>query len=131
MEQAVESIRLENDLILTIGDLSRKVAADRWQVELTAVIAIPVEARWFGPHLPAPAQIDDLRTALGDEVRFVHRNTRNFIDARDRETVFNRMRDSLKINAAKYYGHPDFAARFLIRQYRIHLSRPRERGVEI
>ena len=61
----VETIRLKNGLDLEIHDLSRKVAADRWRVELLASFSIPVDDRWFNPTLPAPAESAALRATLG------------------------------------------------------------------
>jgi len=123
--QPIETIRLKNGLNLEIRDLSRKIAGDRWQVELQARITIPVEARWFGPNSPAPADIASLCAVLGQTTRFEYRDTRNFIDEREKEPLFDSMRATVKQNALKYYEHPDFPARYLIRQYKTHLSRPK------
>jgi hypothetical protein len=123
--QPIDTIPLKNSLSIEIYDLSRKIAGDRWQVELLASITIPVEAHWFGPNSPAPTDIATLRAVLGEVTRFEYRETRNFIDQREKEALFESMCATVKRNAQKYYEHPDFPARYLIRQYKIHRNRPK------
>ncbi len=123
--QPMERVELENGLNLEVYDLSRRVAADRWYVELKACIPIPVSEASFTQNVAAPTDIKTLREALGDQVVFEHRNTRNFIDENDKEAVMKEMRRSLKTNAERYFNHPDFAARFLLKQYKTFLSRPK------
>ncbi len=115
--QPIETRRLKNGLTLTIHDLSRKVAADRWRVELSARITISVEECWFGPALPAPAGLSDMRAALGEAARIEYRDIRNFVDEREKTVLFEAMRATVYRNAESYYSRPDFPGRFLIRQY--------------
>jgi hypothetical protein len=121
----IEILTLKNGLLLEIRDRSRPITGDRWQVELQATVTIPVQEQWFSPSSPAPADIAILCAALGESTRFEYRDTRNFIDQREKEPLFESMRATVKQNVLKYYEHPDFPARFLIRQYKIHLSRPK------
>lgn len=114
----IESISLKNGLILELWDNSRPVAGDRWQVTLKARINIPVSEDWFADLSRLPAPLKDLREALGDRVCFEYQNMRNFIDVNEKEAALNQMRVSLVDNAVHYYSHPDFAARWLAKQYR-------------
>ncbi len=123
--QPVESIELENGLNLEIHDLSRRVAADRWYVELKACIPVPVSKTSFTQNTAAPTDIETLREALGEQVVFEHRNIRNFIDEKDKPVILEEMHNSLKTNAQRYFNHPDFAARFLVKQYKRFLSLPK------
>lgn len=123
--QPIERIELDNGLNLEIHDLSRRVAGDRWYVEMKASIPVPViEACFSEKHTP-PADIETLRGVLGKRIVFEQRNIRNFIGEDEKEAVFSQMRDNLLINARRYFSHPDFAARYLIKQYNASLNRPR------
>ena len=113
----IETITLKNGLNLELWDASRRVAADRWQVILKARIEIPVSDRWFGDATGLPAPLAEMRSALGERVCFEYQNMRNFVDAGEKEAVLNRMSVSLADNALRYYSHPDFAARWLVKQY--------------
>ena len=113
----IESIALENGLKLEILDNSLKVAQDRWQVTVIARIEIEVTDRWFNDRLAPPARSDQLRNKLGDTVRFVSQVERNFVDDREKKSVLQQIQGRLLANI-KYYSHPDFAARFIIREFK-------------
>jgi hypothetical protein len=123
--QPIETIELDNGLNLEIYDLSRRVAGDRWYIEMRVTIPIPVTQACFSGKLPPPADMATLREALGEQVVFEHRNIRNFIGEDEKEALFSQMRESLRINARRYFSHPDFAARYLLKQYKAVLSRPK------
>lgn len=124
----IETIALDNGLTLTLWDASRRVAADRWQVTLKARIEIQVSDRWFGDPARLPAPLTELRSALGEKVCFEYQNMRNFIDAAEKETAWNQMKASLMDNALHYYSHPDFAARWMAKQYREYQARRASRA---
>ena len=113
----IESITLENGLKLEILDHSRMVAQDRWQVTVIARIEIEVTDQWFNDRLAPPATCDQLRNKLGDTVQFVSQVERNFVDDREKNSVLQHIQDRLQANK-KYYSHPDFAARFIIREFK-------------
>jgi hypothetical protein len=111
-----ESILLDNGLILEISDESRKVAADRWLVKLTAHIAIEVTDRWFSDQLAMPATLAELQRKLGTVAHYTYEEERNFVDKEDKGLVLRAIRQSL-LSTQKYYGRADFAARFIIMTY--------------
>lgn len=112
----VDTISLANGLKLEIRDASRKVAGDRWRVELVATIHVPISEDWFRRNLSMPASIDTLKEALGDTVGFEYKTVRNFIDEHDKSVVFDQMKAGLAAHL-NYYEHPDFAARLIIKKY--------------
>ena len=114
--QQIESMVLDNGLTLEIWDASRKVAADRWLVKLVACMEVEVSCRWFDDALRPPADIDQMRARLGDTQRFEYQTERNFVDQREKQEVFDNMLRSFTAKKA-YYNHPDFAARFLTKEY--------------
>lgn len=125
-ETPIKILDLENGLKLEIYNLSRHLTGDRWYVELKACILISVEEQWFNSKLALPTDINTLQQALGEQIVFEYRNKRNFISETEKESVFSEMRVSLENNARKYYGHPDFAARYLIKQYKALQNRPQK-----
>ncbi|MHB9072327.1 MAG: hypothetical protein ACYC6G_02255 [Desulfobaccales bacterium] len=102
---------LANGLILELWDHSRPVAGDRWYVNLSTRIAVPVRADTLPPELKALA--DQVVTALGEEIIFTHTEERNFIGAAEFPGLLQEMQDRILKLAAAYFGHPDFAARFI------------------
>lgn len=102
---------LNNGLILEFWDHSRPIAGDRWFVLLEVRIAIPILADTL--PLELRGQVDQVKEALGDEIIFSHKNERNFIDATEAPNILKEMQDRFLEKAPGYFGHPDFAARFI------------------
>jgi hypothetical protein len=113
---------LANGVVLELWNRSRPVAGDRWLVSLEARIAVPVEPG----ALPADLQphAAEVKEALGDEIIFSQTDDRNFIAAGDVPEILQDMQDRILALAPGYFGHPDFAARFIRRRWRQHLERP-------
>jgi hypothetical protein len=84
-EKLIDSIKLENDLILELYDSSRRVAGDRWLVSLVARLEVRVKPEYFqeedAPHLPFEA----IRAAVGEKATYRHEKTRNFIVETEKE----------------------------------------------
>jgi hypothetical protein len=112
---------LENGLTLEFWDHSRPVAGDRWVVVLETRIAIPVRADTLAPEMQA--QASQVARALGDEVIFSHREERNFIATSEVPSVLKDMQDRMIALAPGYFGHADFAARFLRKAYAAYLAK--------
>lgn len=102
---------LANGLILELWDHSRPVAGDRWYVSLSTRIAVPVRADTLPPELKALAE--QVVTALGDEIIFTRKEERNFISAAEFPVLLQEMQDRVLKLAPGYFGHPDFAAKFI------------------
>ena len=115
--QPLASQTLGNQLTLNLFDASRKMLADRWQIELVLRIDVPVSEACFGGELPPPAPQDELIAALGETTRFEYRDRRTFVDAAEKAALMARMQAALLDMAPRYYGHPEFAARFITKKY--------------
>jgi len=102
---------LDNGLTLEFWDHSRPVAGDRWFVSLSARIAIPVRAERLPPELKAHAA--QVVEALGEEIIFSHTEERNFIAASEAPGLLKDMQERILALAPGYFGHADFAARFI------------------
>ncbi len=121
--KTIEKINLDNGLTLEILDASHKVAGDRWMVKLVACMDIPVMQKWFDGSCELPASLEKLRAGLGDVVRFEFQNQRFFVDNIDKEAVFGQMQGNLVSGKLKYYSHPDFAARFICKEFKSYQER--------
>jgi hypothetical protein len=102
---------LSNGLTLELWDHSRPLVGDRWFVRLEARIAIPVRAETLPPELKAQAAL--VVEALGEEMIFSHTEERNFIAASLAPGLLKDMQDRILALAPGYFGHADFAARFI------------------
>ena len=92
-------------------DYSRPIAGDRWFVLLEVRIAIPIRPDTL--PLELRDQAGRVKEALGDEIIFSHKNERNFIAATEAPKILKEMQDRFLDMAPGYFGHPDFAARFI------------------
>jgi hypothetical protein len=110
-ERLISRHSLNNGLSLEFWDYSRPIAGDRWFVLLEVRIAIPIRPDTLPPELRGKA--DQVKEALGDEIIFSHKNERNFIAATEAPKILKNLQDSFLDMAPGYFGHPDFAARFI------------------
>jgi hypothetical protein len=123
-ETLIRSISLANGLTLELLDASRKVASDRYRIELIERIRIPVDAGLFSET--DTIDIEALCETLGPVVAFEKRTERNFIAEKERDAVFNALVDGAVNGKALYYAHPDFARKYLTKTYAETLRRRRQ-----
>ncbi len=102
---------LNNGLALEFWDYSRPTAGDRWFVLLEVRIAIPIRLDTLVPELQG--QAEKVKEVLGDEIVFSQKDERNFISAEEAPKMLKDMQDRFLDMAPGYFGHPDFAARFI------------------
>jgi hypothetical protein len=102
---------LNNGLTLEFWDYSRPIAGDRWFVLIEVRIAIPIRTDTLPPELRG--QADQVKEVLGNEIIFSHKDERNFISATEAPKILKDMQDRFLDMAPDYFGHPDFAARFI------------------
>jgi hypothetical protein len=102
---------LNDGLNLEFWDRSHPIAGDRWFVLLEVRIAIPIRPDTLPPELGG--QADQVREVLGDEIIFSHKDERNFIAATEAPKNLKDMQDRFLAMVPGYFGHPDFAARFI------------------
>jgi hypothetical protein len=106
---------LVNGLILEFWDHSRPLVGDRGFVSLEVRIAIPVRAETLPPELKADA--DQIIEALGEEIIFSREEARNFIAAADAPGLLQEMQDRVLVQARGYFGHVEFADRFIRKKF--------------
>ena len=109
------TIFLENNLILSFYDESRKITEDRWQVKLIATIQILTAQVHF-------AQVDikkrnEIIQAVGEQINYEKKLIRNFVADHEKEEIVSAMCDSFLQNIKPYLSHQQFAERFVIKCY--------------
>ncbi|RUM88451.1 MAG: hypothetical protein DSZ24_03740 [Thermodesulfatator sp.] len=106
--ECVEVRELSNGLRLEIWDYSRRLAGDRWLVGLLVQIPIHPDPRFFS----SPEFYE--RFLREEEVFYYrYRKERHFVDEKERETVFETLKENFLRAALDYLSHPEFAERFL------------------
>jgi hypothetical protein len=112
---------LANGLIMEFHDLSRQMAADRWQVVLEVRLSIPVSAATLPPDLADRAL--EVIAALGPEILFSQQEVHHFIDVRKVPALLQEMQKRLLEGLEAYLGHADFAGRYLRKKFAEHQER--------
>ena len=110
-EKLISRHPLNNGLVMEFWDYCRPIAGDRWFVLLEVRIAVPIRRDTLPPELRALT--DQVKEALGDEIIFSHKDERNFIAATEAPKILKNMQGRFLDMAPGYFGHPDFAGRFI------------------
>jgi hypothetical protein len=117
-EKPVETLDLKNGLKLNIYDASRKLAGDRWRVSLIARMEIPV-SEVLGKNDPEPtAPVKEIKDVLGARIVFEQKRQRIFVDANEKENVFNEMYDSFIGNSLDYLSKETFPKQFILKTFK-------------
>ena len=67
--------------------------------------------------------VDEIIQALGANVIFEQKRTRNFIDAKEKEKSLNNLYDSFLENSLAYLSHADFPKKFVLKKYKEYLDK--------
>lgn len=113
-EKPLQEIKLDNGLVLRIYDESKPIAAERWLVRMAARMEIPTASVSF----PRASENPQIAEVLGPVIVFEKKKERNFIAADKKDEVFRAMCDSFLKITRPYLSHPDFARKYVLRQYR-------------
>ena len=115
-EKLIQTFDLKNNLVLELFDASKKITGDRYQVSLVSRIRIPIRNDLFGKELKS-TDIEDIISALGEIVIYEDKDERNFVDEKEKADVLKELCDQVEVNALKYYRHPNFAGKFVLKTY--------------
>lgn len=110
-ERLISRHPLNNGLTLEFWDYSRPIAGDRWFVLMEVRISVPIRPDTL--PLELREQADQVKETLGDETIFTHKDERNFIAVTEAPKILKDMQTRFLDMAPGYFGHPDFAARFI------------------
>ncbi len=122
-DRLIKTVALKNGLCLQLLDSSRTVAGDRWQVVLTIRINIPVNFLSCYQDIQTALKSGDILSSMGESVWYEQKRVRNFVDARDKETILNNLIENFFSSSFDYVASPDFPKRYLLMQNRMYLKR--------
>ncbi|MFP3984387.1 MAG: hypothetical protein ACLFV2_11965 [Desulfurivibrionaceae bacterium] len=116
----LENLELANNLSVSMYDLSRKVAGDRWLIKIKCIAATGLPEKFFKKKLEAeddPGLVEDIKEKFGGNLSFEMSRELNFVDENDKEgaTVF--LMDSLRKNSIDYMGRKSFVDKLLAKKY--------------
>ncbi len=117
---------LSNGLTLEFWDHSRPVAGGRWFVLLETRITIPVKPETLPPELKPVA--NQVVQTLGSEIIFTQKEERNFIAASEFPVLMKDMQDRILDLSPRYFGHEDFAPKFIRKTYTACRERQHSQG---
>jgi hypothetical protein len=106
----IETIPLPNGLVLTIHDLSRRIAADTVKVELSIQMKIKVDPSFF----TAADDHSELTGIFGDELTYEHKLERTFVADTDQSAARAELLDTFKANSLNYLSSPNFARKMAL-----------------
>jgi len=114
-EKLINTISLENDLIISFYDCSKKIAGDRWQVNLTARIQILTDQVQF-------TRVDkekryEIIQAVGEQINYEKKLIRNFVAEKQKEETVTALWKSFLQITRPYFSHRQFAERFILKTY--------------
>ena len=116
-ENLEKSIPLKNGLTLELWDKSRVMAGDRWKITVTAQVDVPVEKALEEPISNIQVNFDEIKTLMGESVRFEKKMERFFIDEKEKDETIQNLVDSLLESLLPYVSHPKFISRFVISEF--------------
>jgi hypothetical protein len=124
MEQTlIKTIELSNGLKLHFYDISRKLAGDRWYVGVIARIDIPlIDSVLTNQHL-SQYNVEEIRNALGESVRFQEKRERHYIDEREKDDLLNDLMDSFIKRTLNYLSLHDFPGKYILKEFQTYRKR--------
>ena len=117
-EKLINTIQLENRMQLDIFDCSRKLAGDRWLIKLVARMTIPISKAIFHSSSHPEEAINEIKSALGENVLFEQKRERIFIDKAEKEIVFNELYDSFISSTVDYLSNHAFPEKYVLKKFR-------------
>ncbi|MBW2108763.1 MAG: hypothetical protein JRI36_08875 [Deltaproteobacteria bacterium] len=116
-EKLVDKIRLENGLTLELYDRSRRVAGDRWLVYFVARVQVPVRKAYLESMLDSRMTFESVRRAVGDSTAYVREKKSNFVDEKEKDEEFRRLKESFLKTSLGYLSNPDFAGKLIMKTF--------------
>jgi hypothetical protein len=119
MEKKLEdTIELDNGLRLEIYDRSRPVAGDRWLVFFVARVEVPVEPEYLKEQVNTAVSFDEIRNAVGGHATYVHNKQSHFVDQKEKDNTFKKLKDTFLETNLGYLSSPGFPEKLILRAYR-------------
>jgi hypothetical protein len=120
-EILISTFLLENDLLLSFYDGSKKIAGDRWQVNLTARIQILTDLVHFTRM--DPEKKSEIIQVVGEQINYEKKLIRNFVGEKQKEETITALYESFLQITRPYFSKRQFAERFILKTYADSLER--------
>jgi len=114
-EKLISTISLENGLSISIYDGSKKIAGDRWQVNLTARIQILTDQVQF--TRVDPEKRSEIIKEIGEKIYYEKKLIRNFVAENKKEETVTALWKSFLQITRPYFSSRQFAERFVLKTY--------------
>ena len=114
-EKLISTFSLEDDLLISFYDGSKKIAGDRWQVNLTARIQILTDQVQFTRM--EPEKRFEIIQEVGEQINYEKKLIRNFIAEKEKEETVTALYESFLQITRPYFSHRQFAERFVLKTY--------------
>ena len=105
----MEKHRLPNGLEVHFYDNSRKIAGDRWYVQLQVEIPIPLDDELLDSLSDEHESLEEFINEQGNPYVYRYIKERNFIDENDRLQVLEELKKDFVETNWNYLSHPRFA----------------------
>ncbi|MBU1342139.1 MAG: hypothetical protein KKE44_02565 [Proteobacteria bacterium] len=114
----VKKIELDNNQLLILSDLSRKISEDAYVVIMKASIEIKIEKDLFPDDSLSDFKFQDILDKIGDKVVYEYKITRNFILNHQKDEVFDAQVKIFLDNLGHYVAKKDFPGKFILKKYK-------------
>ena len=114
-EKLIRTFSLENELLISFYDESKKIAGDRWQVTVAARIQIVTDQIQFTRMDPEIRS--KIIKVVGEQINYEKKLIRNFIGEKQKEEVVTALYESFLQITRPYLSHRQFAERFVLKTY--------------
>jgi len=111
----LNTVYLENGLLISFYDGSKKIAGDRWQVTVIARIEILTDQVQF--TLMDTEKKLKIIQVVGEQVYYEKKLIRNFIGEKQKEETVTALYESFLQITKPYLSQQQFAERFVLKTY--------------
>lgn len=113
----IEKIELNNGLAVYFYDVSRKIAGDRWRVEIVIQVPVRLQRSYFESCPNDVQAFKRVTEAFGEEIIFQQNRVQNFVDEREVDDQLARMQEEFLDSSLSYLANDKFAAKFVRKRY--------------
>jgi hypothetical protein len=110
--------KTRDGISITFYDRSREIVGDRWQVELTGEVEIPVsETFWAAVSENDGDLLDCVRKKIGNQIHFSVSRIRNFVDQAEKQPLLDEMVRRFEENIMHYLDSPNFTQKLFVKYF--------------
>jgi len=105
----LESRTLPTGLVVHLFDRSKRIAGDRWYVQLLVEIPIPLDDSLLDKLGTNKELVEAFRREAGNPFVYRYKKERNFIDAGEKDAALEQLKEEFLKTNWNYLAHPRFA----------------------